>query len=163
VPCVPDPVAVVEALRERGAAFVVIGGFAVIAHNVVRTTVDTDILIPDEDPQNDAAVLSALESLECDATDGLGLTLERLSQREHLRVESPDAGVIDIMRGGLPPLDFASVSDSAEVIEFRDCPIPFASLASLVAFKRLANRPRDREDLAALELRWGPLPEVEPG
>jgi len=33
-----------------------------------------------------------------------------------------------------------------------------AGLASLVAFKRLAGRPRDRLDLEELEARHGPLP-----
>lgn len=159
VPCAPDLTAVTGALRGSGARFVVIGGMAVIAHHVVRTTVDVDILIPDGDPENDAAVLSALSQLQCEAIDGLGLTSERLASREHLRVESPTAGVIDVMRGGLPPLDFESVEASASIVEFHGQSIPFAGLASLVAFKRLAGRSRDLEDIKALELRHGPIPE----
>jgi hypothetical protein len=36
--------------------------------------------------------------------------------------------------------------------------IDVAGLASMVAFKRLAGRPRDRNDLDELEARYGPLP-----
>ncbi len=90
--------------------------------------------------------------------DGLGLSLERIPAREHLRVESPTAGVVDVMRGGLPPLDFESVLESSEAIEVMGRTIPFASLpASWIQAAR--GRRRDLEDLAALELRWGPLPE----
>jgi len=53
----PDLRAVVSAFTDAGADFVLIGGFAVIAHEVLRTTEDCDLLIPD-DATNDAAVFS---------------------------------------------------------------------------------------------------------
>ena len=156
----PDLKRVIRTFTEAGAKFVLIGGFAVIAHEVLRTTDDCDLLIPDGDSKNDAAVISALESMGCDAADGLGLTLERLTGREHLRVESPSVGIVDIMRGGLPPLDFdsvlkASIPGTLDGVEFR-----IAGLASLVAFKRLAGRAQDIADLEKLEEIHGPLPEA---
>ncbi len=72
MPGAPDLIAVTDSLRERDVKFVVIGGMAVIAHNVVRTTDDTDILIPDDHPANDEAVLRALEDLGCIAWTALG-------------------------------------------------------------------------------------------
>lgn len=36
--------------------------------------------------------------------------------------------------------------------------VDVAGLASMVAFKRLSGRPRDRHDLEELEARYGPLP-----
>jgi predicted nucleotidyltransferase len=159
MPVAPDLVAVSAAFRERGARFVVIGGMAVIAHNVIRTTEDCDLLVPD-DQTNDAAVLAALEDLGATPRDSLPLTLERITGREHLRLESPKAGVIDVMRGGVAPLDFDTIDRNAQVVEFHGEPIRFAGLASLVALKRLAGRRRDLDDLEQLELRHGPLPEA---
>ncbi len=154
----PDLVAVTRAFAARRARFVVIGGMAVIAHNVVRTTEDCDLLIPD-DAENDRAVLLALEDLGAIPRDNLPLSLERITGREHLRLEAPTAGVIDVMRGGLAPLDFETIDAGAEAIEFRGELIRFAGLASLVALKRLAGRGQDLIDLELLELRHGPLPE----
>lgn len=159
MPVAPDLAAVSRAFRERGARFVVIGGMAVIAHNVIRTTEDCDLLVPD-DQSNDAAVVAALQDLGAVPRDSSPLTLERLTGREHLRLESPTAGIIDVMRGGLAPLDFDTIDGSAQTVEFRGEPIRFAGLASLVALKRLAGRRQDLDDLEKLELRHGPLPEA---
>ena len=159
MPVAPDLAAVAAAFRRHEARFVVIGGMAVIAHNVIRTTEDCDLLVPDS-VVNDAAVVRALSDLGADPRDGLPLTLERITGREHLRFESPTAGIIDVMRGGLAPLDFDTIDASADVIEFRGEQIRFAGLASLVALKRLAGRRRDLDDLEQLELRHGPLPEA---
>lgn len=62
---------------------------------------------------------------------------------------------------GVPPLDFATVADRADEVEWEGQTVRLAGLASLVAFKRLAGRPRDRLDLAELEAIHGPLP-IEP-
>jgi len=66
--------------------------------------------------------------------------------------------VLDLLKEGEPPLDFASVSDSALRATIEGTPTLFASLPSIVAFKRLAGRPRDRQDLEALAEIHGELP-----
>jgi hypothetical protein len=76
---------------------------------------------------------------------------------EHLRVNSRH-GIIDIMRGGLPPLDFDTVAERADTIEWRGQPLRVAGLASVVGFKRLAGRPQDKLDLSELEAIHGELP-----
>lgn len=141
------------AFSSERARYVVIGGFAVIAHQYVRATEDVDLLIPDDD-ENDARVLAALARLEARRRDGVAVALADVSDGEHLRVES-NAGLVDLLRGGAPPLDFESVD--AEAIEARldDVAIRVCGLASLVAFKRLAGRSRDRLDLEELEARHG--------
>ena len=77
--------------------------------------------------------------------------------RDHLRVES-QAGVIDLIREGLPPLDYDSVARAAHRVEAQRGEVLVASLPSLVAMKRLARRPQDLADLAELERIHGPLP-----
>jgi hypothetical protein len=67
-------------------------------------------------------------------------------------------GIVDILRGGVPPLDFDSVAADAIELDRGGEPAPFASLRSLVGFKRLAGRPQDRLDLENLERVNGELP-----
>ena len=50
-------------LREHDVEFVVIGGFAVILHGVVRSTKDVDI-VPEQSEENLARLWAALEALE---------------------------------------------------------------------------------------------------
>jgi len=69
--------------------------------------------------------------------------------------------VIDIMRGGLPPLDYGTVADRAIERSWRGNPIRVASLRSLVGLKRLAGRGQDHVDLEKLKSANGELP-VDP-
>lgn len=68
-------------------------------------------------------------------------------------------GIVDIMRGGLPPLDYETVAADAIELDRQGEPASFASLRSLVGFKRLADRGQDRLDLENLERVHGKLPE----
>jgi hypothetical protein len=67
-------------------------------------------------------------------------------------------GIIDIMRGGLPPLDYDTVAKRALELDAGGQPAPFASLRTIVGFKRLAGRGEDRIDLENLERVNGELP-----
>ncbi len=149
----PDLPRVVAAFNAEQARHVVIGGFAVVAHQYVRATEDVDLLIPDE-PGNDERVIAALVRLGASRRDGSPITAAEVSGREHLRVDS-DAGLVDLLRAGVAPLDFDSVDADAIEAVVDDVPIRVCGLATLVAFKRLANRSRDRLDLEELEARHG--------
>jgi hypothetical protein len=67
-------------------------------------------------------------------------------------------GIVDILRGGLPPLDFETVAADATELDLNGEAAAFASLRSLVGFKRLAGRGQDRLDLENLERLHGDLP-----
>jgi hypothetical protein len=160
-PSGPDLVSVVADADAVGLKYVVIGGFAVIAHGHVRATKDSDLLVPDG-PDADAAVLRFLELVDARRLrDDKVLTAEDVAGTHHLRINSRH-GIIDIMRGGLPPLDYETVASRAETVDFRGRQVHVAGLISLVGFKRLAHRPDpDRSDLRNLEAIHGPLP-IEP-
>lgn len=146
------------AMVDAGARFVVIGGFAVIANRFVRATEDVDFLVPD-DVDNDNRVLVALRALDAvRQRDEVPIRDEHLLGQTHLRVIS-NAGVIDVMRGGLPPLDFETVASEAMSADYDGLEFPIAGLRSVVGFKRLAGRPQDRQDLERLEEIHGKLPE----
>jgi hypothetical protein len=157
----PDLVGVVADADAVGLQHVVIGGFAVIAHGHVRATKDSDLLVADGS-EADAAIMRFIEQVEGRRLrDGKVLTLADVAEASSLRINSRH-GIIDMLRGGLPPLDFDTVAQQAETVQFRGHPIRVASLRSLVGFKRLANRlDPDRSDLRNLEAIHGPLP-IEP-
>jgi len=62
-PQVEDLARICRALNEAGARYLLIGGFAVIAHGGARTTKDIDLLV-DAAPENVALVKQALQILE---------------------------------------------------------------------------------------------------
>lgn len=159
-PAAPDPdlQAVTAALLAAHAQFVVIGGFAVIANDYVRATEDVDVLVPD-DGANDTALDEALLALGARWIDGSPFSLGGLGGRDHSRLYT-SAGILDVLRDGAPPLDFDTVAAGAMSSDLGDGAFLVAGLESVVAFKRLAGRPRDRNDLLELEERHGPLPIV---
>jgi hypothetical protein len=156
----PELDTAVAAMVAEGARFVVIGGFSVIANRFVRATEDIDFLVPD-DVENDRRVLAALRGLDgVRLRDEEPLREEHLVGKAHLRATTR-AGIVDIMRGGLPPLDYATVGERAMTADYGGVEFLVAGLSSIVGFKRLAGRARDRNDLIGLEEIHGKLP-IEP-
>ncbi len=156
----PDLAGVVADATAAGLDYVVIGGFSVIFHGFIRATRDCDLIVPDG-PEADAAVLrfcerAAGEHLHLDRP----IEMEDLRDVDTLRVRSRH-GLVDLLRGGPPPLDFETVSERAEEVDWEGQNVRIASLISVVGFKRLARRPQDRVDLIELEAIHGELP-IEP-
>jgi hypothetical protein len=157
-PSGPELDGVVAAANAVGLPYVVIGGFSVIANGFVRATKDSDLLVPDD---ADAAILRFLERIEATRLrDDKVLTEDEVTGAEHLRVRSR-YGIVDLLRGGMPPLDFETVAARAIEGEVGGESARFASLRSIVGFKRLAGRPQDRRDLEELEALNGELPKDE--
>lgn len=156
----PDLAGVVADANAVGLEHVVIGGFSVIFHGYVRATKDSDLLVPDG-PDADAAVLRFLQRIDGKRLrDDKILTLEDVAGADSLRVNSRH-GIIDIMRGGLPPLDYDTVARRADTTDWDGQTIRIAALPSIVGFKRLAGRPQDKLDLTELQAIYGELP-IEP-
>ncbi len=156
-PTGPDLAGVAADASAAGLDFVVIGAFAVIYHGYVRATKDTELLVA-VGPEADAAVLRFLDRVEAGRlSDGGPLAPEDVADVENLRVGSRH-GIIDIMRGQPPPLDYSTVARHAETVEFRGQSTHIASLRSLLALKRLARRPQDQIDLTELEAIHGEQP-----
>jgi hypothetical protein len=156
----PDLAGVVRDADAVGLHHVVIGGFSVIFHGYVRATKDSDLLVPDGSEADDA-VLRFLQRIDGKRLhDAKILMFDDIQGAESLRVNSRH-GIIDIMRGGLPPLDYDTVSSRADTIEWEDQAIRIAALPTIVGFKRLAGRFQDKMDLTELEAIYGELP-IEP-
>jgi hypothetical protein len=153
----PDLDGVIVDANAVGLPYVVIGGFSVIAHGYLRATKDSDLLVPDG-PEADEAIHRFLERVDgVRLQDERRLSLGEVAEAEHIRVRSSH-GIIDILRGGAPPLDYDTVAAGAITLDRAGQPAPFASLRSIVGFKRLAGRMQDRLDLENLERVNGDLP-----
>lgn len=140
-PSGPDLDGVVADANAVGLPYVVIGGFSVIANGFVRATKDSDLLVPDGTDANDA-ILRFLSRIEATRLhDDKSLEEADIAEADHLRVRTRH-GIVDVMRGGLPPLDFETVAAGAIEGEVGGEPARFAGLRSVVGFKRLAGRPR---------------------
>lgn len=156
-PSGPDLNGVVADANAVGLRYVVIGGFSVMANGFLRATKDSDLLVPDG-PETDEAILRFFKRIEgTRLRDGKVLTGEEVADAHHLRVNSRH-GIVDVMRGGLPPLDYESVAGNAIDAEVGGQSARIANLRSIVGFKRLAGRPQDKRDLEELEAFHGELP-----
>lgn len=143
-PVEADLVALCRELNQRGARYVVIGGFAVIAAGSPRVTGDIDLMVA-VDPENEAKVFSALATLPDNAVREL--QPGELLQYNVIRVA--DEILVDLMRtaGGI---DYAEAAKDVVVREVQGVPIPFASPRLLWRMKAVTHRVKDAADLVFL-------------
>ncbi len=153
-----QPGRLLAALNDAEVAYVVIDGFAVIANGVVRTTQDLDVLTP-ATRRSGAEIAALLTSVGATRQDGSALPEFLFDGEHHVRALTP-FGLLDVVPEGASPLTYSEVADSASRVLVDGTEAPVCDLAHLVAFKRLAGRPRDRTDLADLEIAHGPLPDL---
>jgi len=159
----PAPALQIEAmlavLSEHDVEFVIIGGFALSAHGVVRGTKDIDI-VPSPDPRNVrrlAAALSALQAEVMLADDfdpaELGLAPDEdglaLGGNWVLRTR---LGRLDVMQDVAGIKGYAALRASSVVREVPGAgDFRFAGLDDLIAMKAAAGRPQDEIDITSLE------------
>lgn len=147
-----------------GVEHVLIGGLAVNAHGVIRSTRDVDIC-PSPDPANLARLADLLrlwgvrqlgvgeDGFEADELPFDPARAEDLAKGGNFRLETP-LGVLDLMQwvpgidpdGAYPTLAADARTAAAFGIEIQVC-----SLAALRTMKRAAGRPQDLQDLADLD------------
>jgi Nucleotidyl transferase of unknown function (DUF2204) len=143
-PTVQDLRDLCRELNQRGAKYVVIGGFALRAANYNRQTMDVDLLVA-ADSVNEAKVFSALSTLPDNAVREL--RPGELQQYNVIRVA--DEILVDLMRsaGGI---DYAEAAKDVVVREVDGVPIPFASPRLLWRMKVVTHREKDAGDLVFL-------------
>jgi predicted nucleotidyltransferase len=143
-PTVEDVVRICRSLNESGARYVLIGGFAVIAHGGARTTKDIDLLV-DDSSENVARVKLALRVLSDRAAD----EVVDDDVRRYAVVRVADEVVVDLM-GRACGLTYVDVMADAESIEVGGVLIPLASKRALIKTKETI-RPSDLADRQFLQ------------
>src|SRR5580698_6950568 len=143
-PTVEDLRNLCRELNNRGAKYVVVGGFAIRAANYNRRTVGADLIVA-ADAENEAKVFSALSTLPDNAVREL--KPGELQQYNVIRVAHEI--LVDLMRsaGGI---NYAEAAQDVVVRELEGVPIPFASPRLLWRMKAVTHREKDAGDLAFL-------------
>ena len=131
-------------LNEGDVKYVVVGGFAVALHGVVRATKDVDVLI-EPTLANAGRALKALEGL----TWGVSRQLDPA-----VIVANPITVIGDDPRVDLLTLAwsvrYADAAPRAQRVEIDGVEIPFADLDTLIRTKQ-TDRFQDRADVESLE------------
>lgn len=150
---------VLVALERAGVRYLVVGGVAVVLHGYLRTTADLDLVVQ-LDPDNVRRALDALGGLGYHprapvAADAFADPATRLEwiREKNLRVFSfwNEAGPLEVDLFVEEPFDFDAVYSRAVRIPLASVEAAVVTRADLIALKRTADRPRDRDDVARLE------------
>jgi predicted nucleotidyltransferase len=143
-PRVEDVARICRALNERGARYVLIGGFAVIAHGGGRTTKDIDLLI-DASPENVSRVKTALGVL----ADNAAAELDDDEVARYAVVRVADEVVVDLMARACG-VDYADAAREIMTITIGGVAVPVAGLNTLIRTKDTV-RPSDAADRQFLQ------------
>jgi hypothetical protein len=131
-------------LNAAAARYLLIGGFAVVAHGAGRFTKDIDLLV-DDAADNVARVKRGLAVL----ADNAAADVADDDVQRHVVVRVVDEVVVDLM-GCACGLRYSDAAQDAETIERDGVAIPIASPSTLIRTKD-TPRPQDAIDRAFLE------------
>ena len=149
-----------HALNASGARYVVVGGVATVLHGYARLTADIDLIVDLEE----SAVQSAMQALA-----GLGLrprapvdTADFADARireswlhdKGMQVFSlfhPDNPILSVDVFTHHPIEFDRLHGRSEAYNVGGVSVRVASIPDLICLKKLADRPRDRDDIEKLE------------
>lgn len=138
-----DVEGLLKSLKEHKVRFVVIGATAFPVHGYSRATLDTDIFI-ESTPKNAERAKNALMAFGYDLSD---VSVEDLLKNKVLiRQYLVETDIHPFVKG----VSFSRVWKNKVKAKFGDTYVWFASLNDLIAMKKSAGRPKDLEDLKAL-------------
>jgi len=130
-------------LKENHVKFVIIGATAFPVHGYSRATLDIDIFIK---PEKDNAQ-KTLKALECFGYDVADLTIDDLLTKKVLiRQYLVETDIHPVVKG----VTFEKIWKNKVKARFGKTYVWFASLDDLIAMKKAASRPKDKEDLKYL-------------
>lgn len=143
-----------ERLVEAEVRFVLVGGLAVNAWGYLRATRDVDV-VPDPDQDNLERLDALLRELGGKVEVG-GRFLGSDAIRTFLRtgdrtLVQTELGQVDVLQG-LPQVPrFEDLEKQARDVDVEGLAVRVCSLDHLLEMKRASDRPRDHEDVEALE------------
>lgn len=147
-----------EQLTRAEIRFVLVGGLAVNAWGYLRATRDVDV-VPDPSHENLARLDSLLRELGGKVDVG-GRLLDSSAISTFLKtgdrtLVTTELGQVDVLQG-LPQIPaFAVLDAEASDVDIEGLSVRVCSLGHLRAMKQASERPRDRDDLEALDAAQG--------
>jgi predicted nucleotidyltransferase len=153
-----EPEELLSALQRHGVEFVIVGGFSLAAHGVVRATKDIDV-VPNPARANLERLTLALAEMKAEidvgdlAPDELGVTLnvEGFAQGGNFCLLT-EHGRLDVMQDLSGMSSYTDLRDDATQASMPGVsePLFFAGYEDLVAMKSAAGRDQDLIDLTDL-------------
>lgn len=154
-------IAVISALLQEKVRFIVAGGLAVNAHGYLRFTRDADFVI-DLTKANIRATFSALGALGYKPIAHIRVEEVEDARKRAFWVKEKNATVIQLWSEKYPelPIDIFLTFDFDFETEYKRAPrknlsgvdgVPFLSLDTLIAMKKMAGREQDLADVSYLE------------
>jgi hypothetical protein len=150
---------ILAVLNRAEARYVVVGGVATVLHGFARLTADIDIVV-DLDSAEALKAISALVSIGL--RPRAPVKAEAFADESQRRAWIQDKGmrVFSLWDPTTPmrevdlfvenPIPFSELWARSEVVALGTTNARIASIADLIALKRLANRPLDLQDIEAL-------------
>ena len=148
-----------RALNASGTRYVVVGGVATVLHGYARLTADIDLILDQESAA--ARAMHALAGLglrpraPVDPADFADSRIREGWLRDKgMQVFSlfhPDNPVLSVDVFTTHPIEFETLFGRSDVFEIGDVSVRVASISDLICLKRLADRPRDRDDIEMLQ------------
>ena len=149
-----------RALNASGTRYVVVGGVATVLHGHARLTADVDLIL-DLERKAAARAMHALTALglrprvpvdaEEFADEGIRRSWVREKGMQVFSLFDPGDPLLAVDVFAEHPVEFEGLFARAEECDFGGIPVLIASIPDLIHLKRLADRPRDREDVEMLE------------
>ena len=157
----PDFSRILRDLESSQVRYVLIGGLAMVAHGSAQVTVDLDISYA-RDPDNLNRLAEAIKKHQPtlrDAPEGLPFIFDSRTLRDIVNLTlSTDAGEIDLLSEPAGVASFEELWDRSVSMDLFGVTVAVAGLDDLIAMKKAANRPKDRNHLLELQaLKRGPL------
>jgi hypothetical protein len=131
-------------LNASGTRYIVVGGFAIRGAGYGRETLDLDLVVA-TDPENEAKVYKALESLP----DKAVLELQPGEIAKYTVIRVGDEICVDLMASA-SGIGYEEAARDQIIRLVDGVPIPFASPRLLYRMKEKTHREKDRADLQFL-------------
>lgn len=149
-----DPIALIEALDQAGAHYVVVGAVAMAAHGAIRATTDLDVLVR-QTTGNRERLAMALTRIHAQLKGAPrpSRTVDPRILELHRTQFTTDHGDLDVLTEVDGPFTYSDVSKRALVsAASQDTPrFRYVDRETLIAMKRASGRPQDLVDLERLE------------
>jgi class 3 adenylate cyclase len=142
-----DLVALCRSLEREGVRYILIGGFAVILHGLVRTTKDIDLLV-DPSEENVRAIKRALGTLP----DNAAALVADGDVASYRVVRVADEIVVDLLAEACGISWAEAIASGTETMRIGDVAVPVAGKELLVRMKQTV-RESDKADVHFLRMR----------
>lgn len=146
----PDFREFIKLLNEKGAKYLVIGGYAVALHGYPRYTKDVDFWIW-LDQENAAKVVETIDDF---GFKSLGIVVDDLLDKENVIQLGYPPARIDLLVD-IPAVDFEECYAKKKVIDTEGVAVNFIDIESLIKTKLATGRPQDKVDAAKLTKKKG--------